>query len=328
MKNFSKIFVLLILGIVLSSCMKLHQEYWIAKDGSGRYAVSIDASDMLNMMKDMGNMFANESQDYGYNEEDLEDEYREDTIYMDDFQMEEEEYAIEENPWMNEDTAMDTEAQTADEMSPPGAGDYIRESINKIMDSNNLKRLDTIMTAYSLMPDSILATFENPDDLKDFFIRIDMDSAENKMIFGFEFSFNDQASLVRKSALFNSMNKENPGEDLKNFMDDSIDKNFINYFSQLKQGNQIEIEFPKNNLLPPETEGADPADAESYKDFMRQFMGGLEIKTSYHFPGRKIRNASEGRFIISDDRSSITIIFGLEDYLSEAIPDRLVISFE
>lgn len=336
MTPLSKLITLLTSCLIITSCMKLHQEYWLETDGSGKFALRMDLGDMINMINELGDIYNDKEQDYGYKGLDsieMAEDYRDDTTISEVInEMEEyEEFNFDtEDNYSIEDSiglADYDDWQMQDEVeNKPTLGDFLRESIVQKIALDQTTRIDTTMTIYSLLPDSILATIDNPEDLKDFVVMIALDSAASKFVIGIEFSFTDEASLIRKSNLFKSLNQDNSGENIKDFMDDDIQKTFIDYFNQLDEGNQMVINFEKKDFYPEEEFRSE--EDENYLEFPRQFMGGLEIKTTFHFPGRSIKSSSFDRAVIGDKGSSIEVKFVLEDYLSKSIPEKMTILFK
>jgi len=246
-KSIKILFAFCLIGL-LSSCSDVENEIWINKDGSGKIAIDYDMSSML----EMASMFEGMGEENGHKDE-------------------------------------KDEPNKSDKNKAKGLGDIksLDDIMDKLANPNSIDDIDTSFSAYSVMPDSIKNTIENPEAFKKINIAVLSDKSESLAKFGvtFEYDSSDEFHSIIKSLA--DLDKDNTSAEKSKAMD-KFKGMITNYEADLKKGIvTIPSQDFSDGLMDESLTGGkslDNMDEESM-GMMQMLFGDASIVTKMHLPG-------------------------------------------
>ncbi len=194
-------------------------------------------------------------------------------------------------------------------------------------DSDNFEDLDTIISMYDEMPDSVKALVDNPEIMKKMSIRVKANEEEQIAFFSMIIEFDDPNDI---NEIFNTINESTPDSskvDADEF--EEIKKQFTRFKADLKNGVITVESFDVKDMLGGEYN--EDVDLENMTDdqmeMMKMMLGEGQMKTIFHLPGQILEVTAPGA-VIDNNSNTVTVNQNLYEILKTKTTSDYTIKFK
>ena len=311
--------------IIITGCSGLKTDIFVNDDGSGAYHLKLDMSEMMSQFKTTFDNFDQDSANAAMVEAEM-DEY--DGVVDSSFTYESDAeldslYGVDSLSVESDiftaggDYSFSSDGQTQEQfVEPPKTAMQVK--MMALMESENI---DTVITAYEMVPDTVLAQLKRPDLLKNIRLGVLANKVEEKAAIDFGFTFKKISEL-----------KETVSElSLAQYLETKDTADLASLGSTLETMDHLKID-PKARLITVETysmEG-DPAfagDMSAFSDMPEEelsqtlaMFGLQDVRIKYHLPSKVKSVKGEVEYQMIDDQTVEIIMPMIKIFKSKISP--------